>query len=438
MESKQLSKAERYNNPGAIRPGKMMYEGQVDVDDEGFAIFATPEAGRRALLNQINIQIERGEDTVDKFLNRYTPVSKENPQASRDNYRVFLAEKLGLNSTNEPFPKNSTAKIADAITQFESGRFKSTQESDTSTTTEPSIEDRLKQLGKELPSAVETVAREFAEENPDLTRLGFDIAGAAAGARAGQLSQANVQKFEEESRKRLARERLERMRAASSVGAASAPPTAPVAGSQKPLSSGAANWTRAMGREIPDVLAEQAESMRKTDPRGGQAIIDRDIKAMEKIRAMGQGGYQLSGSGQSQLMLPRETAEARAAAQQMAQQPRQPSALSRMGSAMSQGARGAGQNINLLGRAFPGAAGALSGLGAAELGQEAYRRSQEGDDIGKYIAGIGAAGAAASLFPTLPTRVGGGAIATLSPLVLYLYDKMRKQNQALPTQTSPI
>ncbi|NBW23701.1 MAG: hypothetical protein EBR82_88730 [Caulobacteraceae bacterium] len=57
--------------------------------------------------------------------------------------------------------------------------------------------------------------------------------------------------------------------------------------------------------------------------------------------------------------------------------------------ALSQGARQASQNINLLGRAFPSAAGALSGLGAAELGQEAYRRSQEGDDIGKYIAGIG-------------------------------------------------
>lgn len=80
-----------------------------------------------------------------------------------------------------------------------------------------------------------------------------------------------------------------------------------------PGSSGAANWTRAMGQDVPDVLAESAESMRKTDPRGGQAIIDRDIAAKQKIQQMGAGDYKLSGQGKGQLMLPPDVAAERTA-----------------------------------------------------------------------------------------------------------------------------
>ena len=80
-----------------------------------------------------------------------------------------------------------------------------------------------------------------------------------------------------------------------------------------PGSSGAANWTRAMGQDVPDVLAESAESMRKTDPRGGQAIIDRDIAAKQKIQQIGAGDYRLSGQGKGQLMLPPEVAAERTA-----------------------------------------------------------------------------------------------------------------------------
>jgi hypothetical protein len=67
----------------------------------------------------------------------------------------------------------------------------------------------------------------------------------------------------------------------------------------------------------------------------------------------------------------------------------------------------------------------LGGLGAAELGQEAFRRGSEGDVIGSMIAGGGALGSAASLLPFPQTRVGGPIMALTSPLALYLYDKAK-------------
>lgn len=81
-----------------------------------------------------------------------------------------------------------------------------------------------------------------------------------------------------------------------------------------PGSSGAANWTRAMGQDVPDVVAETAENMRRDNPRGGQAIIDRDVAAKQKIRDIGAGDYKLTGQGKTQIMLPPDLAGERAAA----------------------------------------------------------------------------------------------------------------------------
>jgi hypothetical protein len=83
-----------------------------------------------------------------------------------------------------------------------------------------------------------------------------------------------------------------------------------VAGASRkvPGSSGAANWVRAMGQDVPDVIAETAENMRKDNPKGGQAIIDRDVAAKQKIQQLGAGDYKLSGQGKGQLMLPPELA----------------------------------------------------------------------------------------------------------------------------------
>ena len=207
-----------------------------------------------------------------------------------------------------------------------------------------------------------------------------------------------------------------------------APPAAPAASPvvrNVPGSSGAANWTRAMGQNIPDVLAESAESMRKTDPRGGQAIIDRDIANMQKIRSIGLGNYPLSGSGTSQFHLPPEVAANRPPPPQppAPPQPKGPSVLSRLQSGYRQ--------------AFPvgktSLSGALGGLGMAEGARETQRRYQEDDMLGALLAGLGTVGSAGAMTPFPPARIAGTVAATASPLALYLYDKMKnKQTGSMP------
>lgn len=80
-----------------------------------------------------------------------------------------------------------------------------------------------------------------------------------------------------------------------------------------------------------------------------------------------------------------------------------------------------------IGRA-PITAGALAGAGAAGGAQEAYQRSKAGDKVGAAIAGAGALGSAASMIPTLPTRIIGGGLAMASPAALYILDRMRDKS----------
>ena len=102
-----------------------------------------------------------------------------------------------------------------------------------------------------------------------------------------------------------------------------------------------------------------------------------------------------------------------------------------MGRQMAQGAMQMGRAASRFPMAIP--TGALSGLGAAELGMQAIDRYRT-DPVGSAIAGIGAAGSAASLLPFAPAKVIGGGLAMASPAALYLLDKMRAGRQTPPPQ----
>ena len=417
--------ADYNNNPGNLRPPKgVKYEGQIGVDERGFAIFENKSFGQRALVNDINIKIDRGLDTPEKFIDRYAPASAENPEEGRENYKIKLAAALGLKSTNDPFPKGSAPKIADAIYRFESGVEPKQDESlprseqdtpkhfklDTSGLGKVSFDDQMAEM---LRMAMEA----------DPYRVAGDVGAMALGSKVPAKLESFIQGYQNPPSKPPGV-----MGGALPTAAPTAPPAAPAASPvvrNVPGSSGAANWTRAMGQNIPDVLAESAESMRKTDPRGGQAIIDRDIANMQKIRGMSAGNFQLSGSGTSQFMLPPEVAESRPPPPQppASPQPKGPGVLSRVQSGLRQ--------------AFPigktSALGALGGLGMAEGARETGRRLQEDDMLGALLAGLGTVGSAGAMTPFPPARIAGTVAATASPLALYLYDKMRsRQTGSLP------
>ena len=97
--------------------------------------------------------------------------------------------------------------------------------------------------------------------------------------------------------------------------------------------------------------------------------------------------------------------------------PPQPGALQRV-------AGGAKSAAGAVARS-PVAMGALGGLGAAEGGQEFYDRYKQGDIPGMILSGIGTVGGLASVVPHPIVRGVGVAASSVSPLALYLLDKMR-------------
>jgi hypothetical protein len=421
--------ADYNNNPGNLRPPKgVKYDGQIGVDERGFAIFENKSFGQRALINDINIKIDKGLNTPEKFIDRYAPAGGENPEEARENYKIKLAAALGLKSTNDPFPKGSASRIADAIYRVESGTEPKQEE------LRRSEQDRPQHFNLDTTGLVKEPNKKisFSDQAGELMRMAMeadpyrvagDVGAMALGSKVPAKLESFIQGYQNPPSKPPGV-----MGGALPTAAPTAPPAAPAASPvvrNVPGSSGPANWTRAMGQNIPDVLAESAESMRKTDPRGGQAIIDRDIKNMEKIRGMGAGNFQLSGSGTSQFMLPPEVAASRPPPPQppAPPQPQGPGVLSRVQSGLRQ--------------AFPvgktSLSGALGGLGMAEGARETQRRYQEDDMLGATLAGLGTVGSAGAMTPFPPARIAGTVAATASPLALYLYDKMKnKQTGSMP------
>jgi hypothetical protein len=398
-----MTRSDFNNNPGNLRPPPgVKYEGMIGVDDKGFAIFENKDYGRRALINDINKKISDGLNTPDKFINKYTPASEENPEDSRDNYKIFIATRLGLNDTGAEFPKNAAERLADAITQFEGTSLQPAED----TAESPTLQQKVQQLVDQSKD----VAKEAVQTYPEEARIGFDVAGGVAGAKIGQGLESMRTDFERQARQEQIRQRA--------AARAAAVPTAPTPEGGTP----GERWARkVVGEEFikPGVQSstEASRDFKRAIPSG---------KTASKLPTQFNMPH-LPGEGQPMSIADRLIARQKAAelaAQQAAQQaaanppPRPPSALSRGASSLAQG-------INIGARAFPGITGALSGVAAADLGQQAYQRASQGDIPGAAIAGMGSVGALASMLPFPLTKVGGPAIVAASPLTLLLYDKLK-------------
>jgi len=354
-ESQMTSVADYNNNPGNLRPKGFTYKGQIGVDDRGFAIFENKDAGRSALMQDIRAKQRQGLNNPNAFIDKYAPAMAENPEEGRENYKIRLAQHLGLQSTTDPFPKGSEEKIADLIASFESGTPAAPAEKK-----EPSVKDPFEgyepkartDSGEALPALVpeqsntekvmgaivdsgEYVATK-ALENPEIpAAAGAGLikgtlekilqdpqkhlvgegektpqqvqaakdAARAAQTRVGEIGKVvsgrepiDVDTLQSEFDSRKANNQFwdEELRRAQKdlkslpktyvppVEAAAEETAEQIASRTKQGASGASNWVRAMGEDIPDVLAAQAENMRKDNPKGGQAIIDKYNIAREK------------------------------------------------------------------------------------------------------------------------------------------------------------
>jgi len=172
------SLAEYNNNPGNIRPPKgLTYEGQIGVDEKGFAIFKDSNAGRNALLQDIRAKQKQGLNTPNSFIDKYTPAMGENPEDARDNYKIRMAQHLGLKSTTDPFPEGSEQKIADLIASVEGGQ-PVTQATEEEPKKEPFV-----------PVADTFPPQEETKQQPKPENVVSPTAGAITGALASTVGQ---------------------------------------------------------------------------------------------------------------------------------------------------------------------------------------------------------------------------------------------------------
>lgn len=86
----------RNNNPGDLKPPNgagNFWAGQVGVDSEGFAIFATANDGWAALMTNIRAHIARHPgQTILQWIESYAPASDGNDPAS---YAAAIAAAVG-------------------------------------------------------------------------------------------------------------------------------------------------------------------------------------------------------------------------------------------------------------------------------------------------------------------------------------------------------
>lgn len=116
------STIERNNNFGAIEDGAFARSQPGYVEGGGrFARFATPEDGIRAQETLLGRNyISKGFNTIDKVIDRYTPAHPENPEAARENYKNYIARRMGI-TRGSLISATQVASLAQAIREFETG-----------------------------------------------------------------------------------------------------------------------------------------------------------------------------------------------------------------------------------------------------------------------------------------------------------------------------
>jgi len=269
--------AQDYNNPGNLRPPKgVTYEGQIGIGDRGFAIFETPEAGRTALINDIQHKIQNGLNTPDSFLDKYAPEG-DNPDDVRDRYKIHLMNHLGLKSSDEPFPKESHEKLADAIAQFESG---------TPNIVEPKTTETQSESKETIPSeTVKSVETVKSAPSQTVSPIVGGAIGASLGASAGSVASIAKAKYD------LAKKGLQMAGIIDKPQAQVIAPTQPIV--SEPVQSAeltgetpGGKWGAKTGYGVGEGTVEDVASAYKR--RAGQGKITSRLSKMYGVRKPGE------------------------------------------------------------------------------------------------------------------------------------------------------
>lgn len=247
-----------------------------------------------------------------------------------------------------------------------------------------------------------------AEASPAKKAMGLPPAeqlGAVAGAGVGM----------EAGRREVKAARAARAAASEAVQA----PSGRASGPKVTGASGVRNWMAAEAgqlHQLPESLMDIATDKTKTSETGAKRLIEEDLKRLQKIKDIGEGKYQLHGTGGKQLMLPPseiERLEAEIAKKQ------------RMSSLKGMLSEGSQKATRLLGKIPLGST--IMGAGAGLEGAQAYEAYKAGDYPLAALHGLGALGSAASLIPTPMTRLGGGALSLATIPAVEIYERLKKR-----------
>ena len=174
----------RNMNPGNIRPGAKFF-GETG-SESGYATFKSPAHGLRAMARLFQTYKEKyGIDTIDEFVDRYAP-AKDNDEKSRQNYKQFLADALGVGVDDEVDLVARSADLIPAVTKFEnSGNMPYSDDMVSAAIKSSSVEDEAEvdsMLGGfQTSSAADFSTSQATETDPSLlNKLGIVSPAAAA------------------------------------------------------------------------------------------------------------------------------------------------------------------------------------------------------------------------------------------------------------------
>ena len=107
----------RTNNPGAVKNASRtdknaMWEGQIGFDEQGHAIFESPEYGARAMAKNLKSQIDKG--------NTLTTLLKEYATGNQDAYIKNVANKTGIDP-NAKLTDADIRSLMNAMVEHEAG-----------------------------------------------------------------------------------------------------------------------------------------------------------------------------------------------------------------------------------------------------------------------------------------------------------------------------
>lgn len=193
---------------------------------------------------------------------------------------------------------------------------------------------------------------------------------------------------------KLAETELKAARGAVTAPSSAGAPAAPAGRASGPKvegASAASNYARAMAgqqHQLPEALLSQVEDYTKGNPKGAHAVIQKDIENLKRIQQIGGGGFELSGTGPGQLMVPPDEAARRAAsmeaelAQRQAADAAQRAQLDQQAQARAQAAEQRVQAAKQARRQAGTAVGEQSqAVREARSGQKAVERAQSGVNV---------------------------------------------------------